>query len=220
MAAYIFHRALQHATRGVQPQNDDADIKNGSYWTQLRRIDSELVIMHMSLPQNLKLPRNFRCQNAIFVNATIHTATVCVLRSAIWKCQQLMYPEATTLQYKARLLPAAQEITNAVRLSLDLQALMQNPLVLFSVYIAALVFLDDVMADNAATESQASLDVLLHIMVNVGDANPVASAMALELSDEMEKGGLHSSAIQKVRVTIESHLTIGNRMVNRADRVV
>lgn len=209
MAAYIFNRAIQHASRGTQPQNDDADIKNGLYWTQLRKVDSDLVIMHMSLPQNLKLPRNFRSQNAIFVNIMVHTATICLLRSAIWKCQQLMYPQATALQYKARLLPAAQEITNAVRLSLDLQALTQNPLVLFSIYIAALVFLDDVIADDTATESQASLDVLLHIMVNVGDTHPVAGSMALELSREMEKGGVPSSAIQKVRIITEPHLTSG-----------
>lgn len=215
MAAYIFNRAMQHATRGVRPQNDDADVKNGSYWTQLRRIDNDLVIMHMSLPQNIKLPRNFRCQNAIFVNTTIHTATICLLRSAIWKCQQLMYPEATALQYKARLLPAAQEITNTVRLSLDLQGLAQNPLVLFSIYIAALVFLDDVMADNTEMESQASLDVLLHIMVNVGDVNPVASSMALELSAELDKEGVHSSAIQKVLIIVESRLKISACMENR-----
>ena len=198
LAAHVFHRTIQHTSRGLRQQGHDADTKSGPYWTQHRNIDNNLVIMMMFLPHNLKLPRAFRCQNAIFVNLTINTATICLHRAAIWKCQQLMLPEASAMQYKARLLPAAQEIATILRLSLDLQALLQNPLILLSVYIAALVFLDDTIADQAAHESKTNLDLMLHIMLNGGDSNPVAGSIAVALASEMERGEIHSSAMEKV----------------------
>jgi hypothetical protein len=199
LASHIFHRTIQHMQRSLRQEDRDADTESGPYWMQYRSLDNNLVIMTMFLPQNLKLPQAFRCQNAIFVTMTIHAATICLQRAAIWKSQQLMLPKPLILQCKARLLPAAQEIANTMRLTLDLQALFLNPLVLFSLYVAALVFLDDVIAAQAH-DSELNLDLLLHIMVNAGESNPVAGSIAGALVTEMEQRGFYSSAMAKVRI--------------------
>lgn len=205
VAAHLFHRTVRHAIHGLQKRDDDADVENGQFWTRLRSIDSDLGLMLMFLPDKLKFPQSFKNQNALFVNLTIHKATICLLRAAVWKCQQLGLSEAATAPYSSRLLPAAQEIASIIGRGSDLQALAQNPLIIFSVHLASLVFLDDVVADQGgAQHSKASLDLLLHIMMNIGQTNPVASNMAATLSDEMEQRGVQSSVVETMRAKADN----------------
>ena len=197
LVACLFHRTLQQTLRSLRQEHHDADSQSSPYWVEHRNLDNSLVIMMMFLPHNLKLPQSFRCQNAIFVNITIHAATICLQRAAAWKAQQLMLPETSILQHQTRLLPAAQEIANIIRFNSDLEVALQNPILLFSVYLAALVFLDDAITEHAH-ESKTHLDLLLHIMLRLGESNEVASSMAIQLAAETEQGGIYSSAIEKV----------------------
>ncbi|KAL7904843.1 binuclear zinc transcription factor [Trichoderma velutinum] len=198
LAAHIFHRALQHTSRSLLQDQYGSDAKGASYWVQHRSLDNNLVIMMMFLPHNIKLPQSYGCQSAIFVNMMIHTATICLQRSALWKSRELMLSEASMLQYKARLLPAAQEIVNIMRNNPDIEASLQNPLILFSMYMAASVFLDEAMQDQAH-ESEANLDLLLHIMLRAEESNAVAGSMAAQLAAEMEQEGIRSTAMEKIK---------------------
>ncbi|RFU80000.1 binuclear zinc transcription factor [Trichoderma arundinaceum] len=199
LAAYLFCSTLQHVLRSASEDNNTADAQNTPYWARHSRLDNDLVIMLMSLPNSLKLPGNFKSLNAIFVSITIHTAIIFLQRAALWKCQQLTLPTFSIHRYKMRLVPAAHEIVNFMRLITDMDAALMNPLMALSAYTAASVFLDDITTEKN-DESEASLDLLLHILVKVGISNPVAGSLAIQLAAEIRKRrGISLSIMQKVQ---------------------
>jgi hypothetical protein len=163
--------------------------------------------MLMVLPNNLRLPRSFRSQNAVFINVNIHTAVICLHREALSKMRQLSLPEHSMLQSQARLLPAAEEILNIFRMITELDAALKNPLMAFSAYMAALVFLQDFMTDHNH-QSEDNLDLLLRIMIAVSKTNAVARSLANQLAMDMRQSGISSSSItEKVRRTTTTTTT-------------
>lgn len=196
LAAHIFHRILQHILQNWPEDYDVEDIEKSPFWIQHWGIDNDLVIMMMFMPSELKTTSN-GCQNAIFNNAILNAANICLQRAALWKCRQTMLPEPLMLQFRVRLLPAAQAIVNIIRTTIDVDAAFENPLLSFAAYMASLVFLDDAMTTEACG-SAASLELLLHIMVKVGASNAVTASLALQLTVEMQKGGINIPIMGKV----------------------
>lgn len=192
----MFHRTLEHTSQSF-PDDNPQDIKNGPYWRRQRRIDNDLATMLMFLPSNLRLPRGLRCQNAVFVNVNIHTAIICLHKAAVSKINQLTLPEYLMLQSQARLLPAAEEILNIFRIVNDLYSALKNPLMAFSAYVAASVFLDDFMADHNH-QSEDNLNFLHNIMIAFGRTNAVTKSLAIQLALDMRQSGFNASAMEKV----------------------
>ena len=192
----MFHRTLEHTSQSL-PEDNPQDIKNGPYWKAHRGIDNDLAAMLMFLPNNIRLPRSFRCPNALFVNVNIHTAIICLHRAALLKIRQLSLPEHLMLQSQVRLLPAAEGILNIFRMITDLESALKNPLMAFSAYTAALVFLEDYMTDHDS-QSEDNLHFLLHILVALGKSNAVTRSLAIQLALDMKQGGFDSSVIEKV----------------------
>jgi hypothetical protein len=123
----MFHRTLEHTSQSF-PEDNSQDIKNGPYWKADRGIDNDLPAMLMFMLNNIRLPRSFRCQNALFVNVNIHTAIICLHRAALLRMRQLSLPEYLMLQSRVRLLPAAEGILNIFRMITDLESARKNPL--------------------------------------------------------------------------------------------
>ncbi|KAH8593906.1 hypothetical protein B0O99DRAFT_662465 [Bisporella sp. PMI_857] len=197
LAAHMFHRTLEHISQSF-PDDSPQDIKNGPYWKRHRGIDNDLAAMLMFLPSNLQLPRSSWCQNAVFVNVNILTAVICFHRAALSKIRQLTLPEYLILQSRDRLLPAAEGILNIFRMITDLDTALKNPLMAFSAYIAALVFLEDFIRDQSH-QSEDSLQFILHIMVTIGKTNAVVRSLAIQLAIDMKQGGFDLSVIEKVK---------------------
>jgi hypothetical protein len=190
---------MEHTSQSF-PEDNPEDVKNGLYWKRQRGIDNDLATMLMVLPNNLRLSRSFRRKNAVFINVNIHTAVICLHRAALLKIRQLMLPEYLMLRSQARLLPAAEEILNIFRKTTDLDTALKNPMMAFSAYMAALVFLEDFMTDHNHP-SEDNLDFLLRIMIAVGNTNAVARSLATQLAIDMKQSGIDSSTMEKVQRT-------------------
>lgn len=196
LAAHMFHRAIEHTSQSF-PDDNPQDIKNGPYWRRQRGIDNDLATMLMFLPSNLRLPRSLRCHNAVFVNVNIHTAIICIHRATVSKIRQLALPEYIVLQSQDRLLLAAEEILNIFRKVNDLDAALKNPLMAFSVYVAALVFLEDFVGDHNH-QSEDNLNFLYNILIAVGRTSAITRSLAIQLAMDMRQSGFDASALEKV----------------------
>ncbi len=102
------------------------------------------------------------------------------------------------LQSRVRLLPAAEGILNIFRMVVDLHSALKNPLMAFSAYMAALVFLEDYMIDQNQ-QSEDDLHFLLHILVSLGRTNVVIRSLAIQLAIDMKQCGFDSSVMEQVR---------------------
>ena len=151
----------------------------------------------MFLPDNLRVPGTVQCQTAIFVNANIHTSIICLHRGALAMLNQFDSPGYMKQQSKFRLLPAAEEILRILKTTTKINTTLQNPIMAFSAYMAAIVFLENILSDQDG-QSQANLDFLLGILKEVGLRNPVVRSMALQLAMDMERTGVNISLIEKV----------------------
>jgi hypothetical protein len=108
-----------------------------------------------------------------------------------------MLPGHLLSQSQVRLLPAAEEILNIFRMITDINAALMNPLLSFSAYMAALVFLEDFMTEHNH-QSEDNLNFLLLIMVAVGQTNAVTRSIAIQLAEDMKQSGINSSVIERV----------------------
>ncbi|KAL6411926.1 Galactose/lactose metabolism regulatory protein GAL80 [Ilyonectria robusta] len=85
-----------------------------------------------------------------------------------------------------------------LRITSDLQVSLMNPLINFSAYIAALVFLEDVLSDYSS-HGEKDLEFLLKIMIAIGRGNAVTRSLAGQLAKEMTEHGIQSSTIEKIQ---------------------
>ena len=152
------------------------------------------------LPKNLCLPANYKSHNAVFVNVMLHTATICLHRAALWRMKSNLQglPSYMIRLSQDRLVPAAEEILNIFRIVPELVTTFANPLICFSAYMAALVFLSTTSPVEPDIQSEENLDFILRIMVAFGDTNLVAKAVASEIVKEMSQCGIASATMSKV----------------------
>ncbi|KAH8646722.1 fungal-specific transcription factor domain-containing protein [Xylariales sp. PMI_506] len=191
VAAHLFHKTMEHTSRNL-PNDKPEDLKNGPYWKRHRQIDNDLTNFKTGLPSSLRLPRNFRCYSAAFINIIIHTSTICLHRAALWKMRSLEVPDHITYQSDNRLLPAAQEILGILRIIPDLQTALQNPILSFSAFMAALIFLEDFITDHDS-QNEDDLNFLLHTMIVLGKNNSVSKSFAKQLATQMRQIGIDLS---------------------------
>ncbi|KFY48869.1 hypothetical protein V495_00960 [Pseudogymnoascus sp. VKM F-4514 (FW-929)] len=102
------------------------------------------------------------------------------------------------LQSQDRLLLAAKEIHNIFRKVNDLEATLKNPLMAFSVYVAALVFLEAFVSDHNH-QSEENLNFLYNILIAVGRTSAISKSLAIQLAMDMRQSGFDASALEKVK---------------------
>lgn len=195
IAAHLFYHTLEHTFQ----VNSDYDLDFGSdpFWERHRDFDNDLAIMLVLLPENLRLPVSFRCQNAMFVNIMIHTANICLHKAALWRGLSQTMPDYMERQYQNRLLPAAEEILSILKMTTDVYTALLSPFMNFSAYMAAVVFLEDVLEENSS-QSEDNLEFMLQVMVTVGKTNAVTRCLAKQLAEEMVQHGIEFSITEKV----------------------
>lgn len=192
----LFYQILDHTSQVNLATNLDSKID--PFWKRHRALDNDLAIILLLLPETLRLPANNHCQHALFIHILIHTATICLHRAALFMVKSQTLPEHLKLESQYRLLPAPEDILNIFRITSDLQVSLMNPLINFSAYIAALVFLEDVLSDYSS-HGEKDLEFLLKIMIAIGRGNAVTRSLAGQLAKEMTEHGIQSSTIEKVR---------------------
>ncbi|KAH0419737.1 binuclear zinc transcription factor [Colletotrichum camelliae] len=100
---------------------------------------------------------------------------------------------------RARLVAAAEEILNILRMMPDVNAMLKNPMLTFSMYMASLVFLDQPTSTEPDYQRQENLDFTLRLMILAAKTwgNPVTRSMAIQLAVDMRQRGLDSAAVEK-----------------------
>lgn len=199
LAATHFHQAVQHST-SASSDEDLWNIQASLHWERHREIDNDLAMLLHSLPDDVKLPNSIRCQNATFVNIIIHTSVICLHRAAILTMHKIGVSEETFSKSRARLTTAAEEILNILKMMPDVNDMLKNPMLAFSMYMASLVFLDQPKAAGIDYQRQDNLDLTLRFMILAAKTwgNPVTKSMAIQLALDMRKHGLNSPVVQKV----------------------
>lgn len=204
MTAHIFHRTIEHNNSNDSQEQGTEALDDNMSWQRHKEIDNDLKFMLLMLPKNLCLPAMYKSHNAVFVNVMLHTATICLHRAALWKMKSNLQglPSYMIRLSQDRLVPAAEEILNIFKMIPELGTAFANPLICFSAYMAALVFLSCTSPVEPDSQSEESLDFILRIMVAFGDNNPVASAVASEIVKEMSRSGIASATMCKVRYAL------------------
>ncbi|GKT55759.1 binuclear zinc transcription factor [Colletotrichum tofieldiae] len=199
LAASLFQRAYQHSTQ-TPPQDDPIDPRTSMHWKRHRKIDSDLVLLLQALPDELRLPTRVHCGNAVFVNVIIHTAVICLHRAALSTMLSYGLSEHMMRHSKARLACAAEEILTIFRMMPDINEKLKNPILTFAVYMASLVFLNDLDSTEEDCLRQDNLDFILRIISLATKTmnNPVTGSMAVQLATDMRQRGLDSAAVEKV----------------------
>ena len=112
--AYLFGRNLNHVHR---PEVEDAESDmNSAFWKRHRMLDNILLNTSLSLPDQLRLPAGLTDPNVIFVNMTIHSATICLHQAAIFKADKAQMTSQISVESKRRCMIAADQIANIMRL--------------------------------------------------------------------------------------------------------
>lgn len=197
LASHIFSRNLNHVFK-PPPDDHPEDVKNGTYWTRHREIDNSLSTIFMFLPENLRLPRHFRDQNAVFINLILNSSVITLHRAAVSKIKEHDLPENLLLRSTGRLLPAAEEILDIMRLVSHIDVAFTHPFVGFSVFVAASVFVDD-FKNEPSRQCQDNLGFLLNIMIAFASRIPTMRSLAMELAHDMSRSGIDTSSMEKVR---------------------
>lgn len=196
IAAHLFYHTLEHTFQ--VNSHYDLDFGSDPFWERHRDFDNDIAIMLVLLPKNLRLPGGFRSQNAVFVNAMLHAANICLHKAALWRVLSQSVPDYMERQYQNRLLPAAEEILSILKMTPDIYTTLLSPLINFSAYMAAVVFLEDVLDENSS-QSEDNLEFMLQAMVAVGKTNPVTRSLAKQLVEEMAQHGIEFSVMEKVK---------------------
>ncbi|KAK7445574.1 binuclear zinc transcription factor [Colletotrichum acutatum] len=198
LAAASFFQAFQHSTRTL-PDDDLTDPRTSRNWKRHREIDNDLVGLLAALPDDLTLPKNIQSRNATFVNAIIHTSIILLHRAALARIESFGLPEHMAKQSQARLICAAEEILNIIRMMPDITQTLKNPMMTFSIYTASLVFLENWDTSAQDYRRQDNLDFILRIIILAAKAwnNPVTKSTAVQLAVDMRQRGLESEAVDK-----------------------
>ncbi|KAM0350102.1 hypothetical protein ACHAPU_003265 [Fusarium lateritium] len=199
LTAHIFHRTIEHNS-DISQEQEAEDFNNDAYWKKHNAIDNDLRFTLLMLPKSLCLPANYKDHNAVFVNVMLHTATICLHRAALWKMKSNLQglPSYMIRLSQDRLVPAAEEILNILKMIPDLNATFTNPLICFAAYMAAIVFLASTAPTEPNSQSEENLDFMLKIMAAFGDSNLVANAVANEIVKEMKQCGIVSGTMERV----------------------
>ncbi|KAF4484484.1 Citrinin biosynthesis transcriptional activator ctnR [Colletotrichum fructicola Nara gc5] len=198
LASSLFYQAFQQSSQNI-PDEEAQDVKTSLYWKRHREIDNDLASLLNCLPDDLKLPNSIRCQNATFVNIIIHTSIILLHRAALSTIERAGTPHHMIQQCRARLFAAAEEILNILRMMPDVNDMLKNPMLTFSMYMASLVFLDQPTSTEPDYQRQENLDFTLRLMILAAKTwgNPVTRSMAIQLAVDMRQRGLDSAAVEK-----------------------
>ncbi|KAJ4236983.1 hypothetical protein NW759_000107 [Fusarium solani] len=208
MAASLFYQASKTAP---QPNSDNLD--DGEYCKQLQGIDHGLSALADMLPANLQLPQNSSCQHAVFVNVLIHTATMCLHKTAAQKAKCLQGPEAELLTREShnRMFAAAAKVLDVFQHTRDLVMALQNPIQDYTAYIAALVFLQD-FSVGRSEQSKCDALFLFGILQTAGEIHAVARMLSVQLGAQLEDCGIDIPQDDEIDLdSLEAYRTRRNR---------
>ncbi len=201
LSAHLFQACMEHSFTGYP--NDDGS----EFWKRQQNLDNRLAVLFVALPDCVRCPENLARHDAVFINLTLHTASICIHRVAVVRAGGApphVSPPAPQ-DTAARLLTSAQAIFAIINALSDPQLLFANPFVGFAAYVAALVFLSDFATTHSRT-SEECLTTLVNLMIVIASESLVTASLALQLAGHLKKSGIDPNALEKVRDWAPHHL--------------
>lgn len=118
---HLFNLILKHAHR---PKENDSpeNYEYGEYWKRHRDIDNTLSRAFMFLPESFKLPENYRESTAVNTNLNLHASIICLHHAALERIETQNLPDTIKRISQDRLVAAAQEIVNTLKLTSHLNS--------------------------------------------------------------------------------------------------
>ena len=99
---------------------------------------------------------------------------------------------------RLRLLPSAEQILNALKSTDDAKGAMADHFLVFSAYLAALIFLEDYM-ETKYLKNEQHLHYILNAMAQAGEKDLFSRSLAIQLASGMKHVGMDSRTIDRVR---------------------
>ncbi|KAF4341493.1 Zn(II)2Cys6 transcriptional activator [Fusarium beomiforme] len=186
VAVHLFNECFNFS-RNVEEDEDSND------WQQLQQLDEAVTNAFATLPLDLRCPENMESPEAVLINLQLHTALICIHKSALTRSQVDMAALPTT---KARVMESAVQIMITVALVTDLSTRFRNPLVSFATFIAASFFLSDFLT-TGDLQSEANFTALMTVMVEVGKSNMFAASLAVRLAHTLRASGVDQGTVGK-----------------------
>lgn len=197
LAADLFHQALDSMSSCVN-HGTLSHAQETACWQGQNATENSLNLLFAALPQSMRLPGASTSQQAIFVNALIHAATIC-LQKTILQRGQLCSSSGNVIQTtREKLARASEEIVQIFRLSHDLRVSLRNPVLCFTAFTAGLVCLERILSDNNHT-SHENIIFILGMLNTVRSRNAVAGMLADQLVDRASSIGIETLSLDEVR---------------------
>lgn len=121
IVCHIFNRILKHVHR-PKPTDHPENPEYGPFWNRHREMDNLLSSTFMFLPERFRLPKNIRDPIAVSTNLNLHAAVICLHQAACEKSDEFNLRGDIKMVSKVRLLAAAQEIVNIVKVTSHINA--------------------------------------------------------------------------------------------------
>ena len=192
LSAHLFHACIEHSFTGY-PTDDGTE-----FWKRQQNLDNRLAVLFMALPDCVRCPENLARHDAVFINLTLHTASICIHRVGVVRARGAPPPAGPPQDTAVRLLTSAQAIFAIINALSDPQPLFANPIVGFAAYVAALVFLDDFATTHNRT-SEERLSTLTNLTIVIANESLATASLALQLAGHLKKSGIDPNALDKVR---------------------
>ncbi|KAB5570485.1 binuclear zinc transcription factor [Coniochaeta sp. 2T2.1] len=167
ITCHLFNQILRHAHR-PQPDERPEDVDYGKFWTRHRSLDNTLSGAFMFLPERFRLPRNLRNPVAVHANLNLHAAVICLHHAACDKADEYDLPDHVRKVSLDRLVTAAGEIVNIMRLTAHMNAGYRSPLVALSLYCACSAYIyASKFSSSSFSPPSTSLSFLLYSMESI-----------------------------------------------------
>ncbi|RKL24246.1 hypothetical protein BFJ70_g12669 [Fusarium oxysporum] len=192
--ANLFHRVLNHTScisPGIHIKRDQHE-----FWDRHCRLDNELSLCIIKLPENARIGNPIYNRDAVIVNTELQAAIISLHRGAIWNLrfsehnscgEEVKRQQAHHSQ--ERVMNSAQEIAHILRIAGAYSTTFMNPILIFSVYLAALAFIEDFL-DTQKEQSQDTALMFLSALVTIGVRNVVARSLAKQVAKDMSHVGI------------------------------
>ncbi|KAI1327890.1 hypothetical protein F5Y16DRAFT_182741 [Xylariaceae sp. FL0255] len=185
---HIFNQILKHVHRpkdGDHPEN----YEYGEYWKRHRDLDNTLSSAFMFLPEPFQLPEHYRDPAAIHCNINIHASVICLHHAAIERIEQFKLSDSAKKASQGRLLTAAQEIVNIMKLASHMTSQPRTPLAAISLYCAASVFIY-FCSENPTPSSVDNLEFLLSAMAALSRLHMITRSFLRQAILDIEYNGI------------------------------
>lgn len=116
VVSYFFSEIVKHVHRPARTDDRPGDYERGAFWRRHRELDNALSSAFMFLPASFRLPDHYRDPAALHSNLNLHAAVICLHHAAVDQADKHALPDAVKRASQARLMTAANEIVNIVKM--------------------------------------------------------------------------------------------------------